>query len=59
MRKAVSWLLHHRVIIMNNDTCMEVNDKNMLTRWKESDTYVAKVSRHRWSRQIMMKIDKL
>ena len=33
--------------------------KNMLTRRKESDTYLATVSRHCWSRQIMMKIDKL
>ena len=32
--------------------------KNMLTRRKESDTYLAIVSRHRWSRQIKMKIDK-
>ena len=32
--------------------------KNMLTRRKESDTYLATVSRHRWSRQIPMKIDK-
>ena len=29
----------------------------MLTR-RESDTYLATVSRHRWSRQIMTKIDK-
>ena len=33
--------------------------KNMLTRWKESDTYLATISRHHWSRQIMMKIDKI
>ena len=33
--------------------------KNMLTRRKESDTYLATVSRHRWSRKIMMKIDKI
>ena len=33
--------------------------KNMLTRWRESDTYLATVSRHCWSRLIMMKIDKL
>ena len=33
--------------------------KNMLTRRKESDTYLATVSRHRWSRQITMKVDKL
>jgi len=33
--------------------------KNMLTRGKESDTYLATVSRHHWSRQITMKIDKL
>ena len=32
--------------------------KNMLTRRKESDTYLTTVSRHRWSRKIMMKIDK-
>ena len=30
--------------------------KNMLTRRKESDTYLATVSRHCWSRQITMKI---
>ena len=24
--------------------------KNILTNWKESDTYLATVSRHRWSR---------
>ena len=30
----------------------------MLTRRKESDTYLATVSRHGWNRQIMMKIDK-
>ena len=33
--------------------------KNMLTRRKESDTYLATVSRHRWSRQIMMKMKRL
>ena len=33
--------------------------KNMLTRRKESDTYLATVSRHRWSRQITTKVDKL
>ena len=32
--------------------------KNMLTRRKESDIYLATDSRHHWSRQIMMKIDK-
>ena len=31
--------------------------KNMLTRRKESDTYLATVSRHRWSPQIAMKVD--
>ena len=31
--------------------------KNMLTRRKETDTYLATVSRHRWSRQITIKID--
>ena len=31
---------------------------NMLTRRKESDTYLATVSRHHWSQQITMKIDK-
>ena len=31
----------------------------MLTRRKESDTYLVTVSRHRWSRQITMKIDKI
>ena len=30
--------------------------KNMLTRRKESDTFLATVGRHRWSRQITMKI---
>ena len=33
--------------------------QNMLTRRKESNTYLATVSRHRWSRQITMKIDKI
>ena len=32
---------------------------NMLKRRKESDTYLATVRRHSWSRQIMMKIDKI
>ena len=32
--------------------------KNMLRKRKESDTYLATVSRHRWSRGITMKIDK-
>ena len=31
----------------------------MLTRRKESNTYLGTVGRHRWSRQITMKIDKL
>ena len=31
----------------------------MLTRRKESDTYLATVSRHRWSTQIAMKVDKV
>ena len=33
--------------------------KNMLTRRKESVTYLATVSRHRWSLQIAMKVDKM
>ena len=33
--------------------------KNVLTRRKESDTYLATVSRHRWSLQIAMKVDKM
>ena len=33
--------------------------KNMLTRRRGSDIYLATVSRHRWSRQITMKIDKI
>ena len=33
--------------------------KNMFTRRKESDTYLTTVSRHCWSRQITIKIDKL
>jgi len=33
--------------------------KKMLTRRKESDTYLVTVSRHCWSRQIMIKIDKI
>jgi len=32
---------------------------NMLTRRKESDTYLAALSRHRWSLQNAMKIDKM
>ena len=31
----------------------------MLTRRRKSDTFLATVSRHRWSRQITMKIDDL
>ena len=31
----------------------------MLKRRKESDTYLATIRRHRWSRQITMKIDKI
>ena len=31
----------------------------MLTRRKENDTYLATVSRHRWSPQIAMKVDKM
>ena len=31
--------------------------KNMLTRRRESDTYLTTVNGHRWSRQITMKID--
>ena len=33
--------------------------KNMLIRRKESDTYLATIRRHRWSRQITMKINKI
>jgi hypothetical protein len=33
--------------------------KNMLTRRKESDTYLTTVSRHCWSPQIAMKVDKV
>ena len=33
--------------------------KTMLKRRKESDTYLATVHRHRWSRQIMIKTDKI
>ena len=33
--------------------------KNMLTRRKESDTYLVTVSRHRWTWQIAMKVDKM
>ena len=33
--------------------------KNMLTRRKQSDTYLATVSRHHWSPQIAMKLDKI
>ena len=31
----------------------------MLTRRKESDTYLVTVGRHRWSPQIVMKVDKM
>ena len=31
----------------------------MLTRSKESDTYLVTVGRHRWSLQIAMKVDKM
>ena len=33
--------------------------ENILTRRKESDTYLDTVSRHRWSLQIAMKVDKM
>ena len=33
--------------------------KNILIRRKESDTYLATVSRNRWSQQIAMKVDKM
>ena len=33
--------------------------QNILTRRKEGDTYLATVSRHRWSLQIAMKVDKM
>ena len=33
--------------------------KNVLKRRKKSDTYLATVCRHRWSRQITMKIDNI
>ena len=33
--------------------------KHMLTRRKESDSYLATVSRHRCSRQITMRVDKM
>jgi hypothetical protein len=32
--------------------------KNILIRRKESNTYLATVRRHHWSRKITMKIDK-
>ena len=37
--------------------CLKI--KNMLTRRNESNTYLATVSRHRWSPQIAMKVDKV
>ena len=33
--------------------------KNILTRRKESDTYLATVSRHRWIPKMMLKIDEI
>jgi hypothetical protein len=33
--------------------------KNMLKRRKESDTYLATIRRHHWSRLVTMKIDKI
>jgi hypothetical protein len=33
--------------------------KNILTRRKESDTYLATIRRHCWSLYIMMKIDEM
>ena len=33
--------------------------KIMLTRRKESDTYLITVSRHRWNPQIAMKVDNM
>ena len=33
--------------------------KNILTKRKESDTYLATVGRHRWSPYIKMKIDEM
>ena len=40
-------------------TAVDFMIKNMLTKRKESDTYLATVSRHRWSRKITIKIDKM
>ena len=38
---------------------VNLDKKNMLTRRKESDTYLTTVSRHHWSRQITMKIHEM
>jgi hypothetical protein len=51
----------HDTYICTKDTNIFINIyvvmiKNMLTRRKESDTFLATVGRHRWSRQITMKI---
>ena len=44
-------------ICFNRTYCKMI--KNMLTRRRENNTYLAIVSRHRWSRQITMKIDEM
>ena len=48
-----------RLLKCIGNTIIVTNDKNILTRRKESDTYLATVSRHCWSQQIANKIDKM
>ena len=70
-RHSLSYNRHHVAILLSKETealyyisgmmgcyCSEYK-KNILTSRKESDTYLATVSRDRWSRQIMMKINKI
>jgi hypothetical protein len=47
------------VVVISQILYNKIQMKNMLTRRKESDTYLATVRRHRWSKQITTKIDNL
>ena len=48
------WAFHENMSVSSDNLI-----KNMLTRRKESETYLATVSRHCWSPQISMKVDKV
>ena len=46
-------------IMLVSSEIIKVIYKKYVTRRRESDTYLATVSRHRWSREITMKIDRM